>query len=330
MQIDLEGKDVSSDPVMEKVIEAKAKIKELQREVKALKKDREQLYEEYIDFQKARDIPVCKNTKVSGKAHKARISVGDLHGMRMDSAAVQAFLLDVKTLAPDEIVLGGDMIDCGGWLAKHQPIGFVAETDYSYQEDIQATNWFLDELQAAAPEAVIHYLEGNHENRVERWCVDQTQAHKRDADFLKSAFSPAALLHLADRKIKYYERSEIYGEGLPRGWVKLGKMYFTHELGKSKNAARDAALRTAGNVTYFHTHREDSATVVFPSVGVIKAFCPGCLCQMQPLWKHSEPTNWSQGYSIDFIGEDDTFQRVQVPIWRGKSLAQSMIQRLQS
>jgi hypothetical protein len=78
----------------------------------------------------------------------------------------------VKVLDPDEIVLGGDIVECGGWLAKHQPIGYVAYCDYSYQEDIGAANWFLDELQKAAPRAEIHYIEGNHEDRVERWIVE--------------------------------------------------------------------------------------------------------------------------------------------------------------
>jgi hypothetical protein len=264
------------------------------------------------------------------KSESVRVTAGDVHGMMMDRAAVDAFLRDVKTLNPDEIVLGGDIVECGGWLAKHMPIGFVATCDYSYQEDVRAAAWFLDELQEAAPNAALHYLEGNHEDRVERWCVDQTMAHGRDADFLRLAFSPFALLRLEERGIPYYRRTEIYGAGLPRGWMKIGRMFFTHSLAYSKNAARDAAIKTAGNVTYFCTHREDTATVVFPGVGIVKAFNPGCLSQMQPIWKHSDPTSWSQGYGIDFIAKSGSFLRVHVPIWRGESLAGSMITRFKS
>jgi hypothetical protein len=327
-KIELKGKKFTADPAMEKVIAARASAEELRRYTKALEADRQLLLEEYNDMKNARPVPKSRPAPVhQSKSESVRVTAGDVHGMMMDRAAVDAFLRDVKTLNPDEVVLTGDIVECGGWLAKHMPIGFVATCDYSYQEDVRAASWFLDELQAAAPNAALHFLEGNHEDRVERWCVDQTMAHGRDSDFLRLAFSPFALLRLEERGIPYYRRTEIYGTGLPRGWIKLGQMFFTHSLTYSKNAARDAAIKTAGNVTYGCTHREDTATVVFPGVGIVKAFNPGCLCQMQPIWKHSDPTSWSQGYGIDFIAKSGSFLRVHVPIWRGESLAGSMVER---
>lgn len=331
-KIDLRGKRVTSDPAMEKVIDAQSKIADFQRTIKALMADRAQLLEEYNDMRTARPVPKCRtHDSKRTKEEQVRMSFADSHGMRMDRQAVEAVIRDVRIFKPDVIVFGGDGAECGGWLAKHQPIGFVATCDYSYQEDIAATNWMLDELQAAAPDAEFHYLEGNHEDRVERWCVDTTMAHGRDAEFLRAAFSPYALLRLEERGIPYYRRTEIYGAGLPRGWIQLGKMFFTHELGaNSKNAARDAVQKTAGNVTFFHTHREDTATIVYPGIGICKAFNPGCLSQMQPIWRHSDPTSWSQGYAIDFIAKSGNFQRVHVPIWKGESLAGAMVERFKS
>ncbi len=330
-KIDLQGKRVTSDPAMEKVISAQSQVAAQQRIIAALKADREQLLEEYNDMRTARPVPTCRpHDPKRTKENQVRMAAGDIHGMMMDRPAAEAFLGDVRIFKPDVIVIGGDLVECGGWLAKHMPIGFVATCDYSYQEDIRAAAWFLDELQKAAPNAELHYLEGNHEDRVERWCVDQTMAHGRDAEFLRAAFSPMALLRLGERGIPYYRRTEIYGTGLPRGWMQLGKMFFTHSLAYSKNAARDAALKTAGNVTFFCTHREDTATIVFPGIGIVKAFNPGCLCQMQPIWRHSDPTSWSQGYAIDFIAKSGNFQRVHVPIWRGESLAGSMVERFRT
>jgi hypothetical protein len=326
--IRIANKAVSGDAAMSRVIDAQARADSARREMAALKKDRNQILREYTDLLHARTVPSFSGrAKVSVRAGLVRVACGDVHGMMMDRAAVNAFLADLKTLDPDEIVLGGDIVECGGWLAKHQPLGYVAACNYTYQEDIQAAGWFLDEIQKAAPKAKIYYIEGNHENRVERWIVDQTMAQKRDSEFLRQAFAPEVMLRLKDRGVVYCRRSEIYGQGLPRGWIKLGKMFYTHELGGGKNAAREAAVRTAGNVTFFHTHREDTATVVFPGVGLVKAFNPGCLCQMQPLWRHSDPTNWSQGYAIDFVAPSGNFQHVHVPIWRGESLAVSMVDR---
>lgn len=325
---DLTGKNVSDNPAMEKVIAAQAKMAELREENKALRKDRDQLVSEYTDMVNARKVRLSPS-KIDPKGETMiRVCAGDVHGMRCDRDAVNTFLSDVKLLDPDEVVLGGDIVDCGGWLAKHHTIGYVAEMDYSYQEDIAVANEFLDRLQEVAPRAVIHYLAGNHEVRLERWIVDQVVGNNRDAEFLRKHFSPESLLRLKDRGIAYYEREEVHEQGLPRGWIKLGNMHFTHSLSYSKNAARDAAGKTAGNVTYWCTHREDSATIVFPGVGIVKAFNPGCLCSMQPIWKVSFPTEWSQGYGIDVISGDGNFQRIQVPIWRGKSLATAMIHRL--
>lgn len=320
----------TSDIAMEKVIAAQAKVNEMKREMSALAKDRKELLEEYTDLRNARPVPKSPPPRGEQKIDTLRVCAGDVHGMMQDPDAVAVFLHDVKTLQPDCIVLGGDIMECGGWLAKHQPVGFVALCDYSYQEDCRAANLFLDRLQEAAPNAEIHYIEGNHEDRVERWIVDVTRAHARDSEFLRKAFAPQSMLRLEERGIPYYRRTEIYVEGAPRGWIKLGKMFFTHSLKYSKNAARDAITATAGNITYFCTHREDTATVVFPSVGIVKAFNPGCLCSMQPVWKNSTPTTWSQGYGIDFISKSGEFQRVHVPIWKGRSLASAMVDRFRS
>ena len=328
----IKGKNITGDDVIKKVIDAKAEAEKLRRELQAVRKDRDELLSEYTDTQKARKVnpfsPVAKSS--SGRRDTVRVSFGDVHGMRMDRPAVDALLTDIAVLKPDEIVIGGDLIECGGWLAKHQPIGYIALSDYTYQEDIAAANWFLDELQKAAPEALVYYLEGNHEDRVERWIVDQTMASGRDAEFLYQAFSPESLLRLDERGIIYYRRSKTYVDGCPMGWIKLGKMYFTHTLGRGKSAAQQAASKTAGNVTYFCTHREDTATMVFPSVGLVKAFNPGCLCSLQPVWMNSDPTNWSHGYAIDIIAPSENFQRIHVPIWKGESLAGVMLQRFSS
>jgi hypothetical protein len=324
------SRNVSGDTAIGKVIDIQSRMDELRRENAALKKDRSALLSEYQDMQNARPVPKLDTRKaVATRADKVRVSFGDVHGMMMDTAAVQAMFADIKRLDPDEIVIGGDLLECGGWLAKHQPLGFVAQCDYTYQEDVRAANAFLDTLRECAPRAVIHYLEGNHEDRVERWIVDQVMANKRDGQFLMDLASPRVLLRLAERDIAYYRRTEIYADGLPRGWIRLGKMFFTHSLTYSKNAARDAAQKTAGNVSYWCTHREDTASIVFPGVGLVKAFNPGCLCQMQPIWRHSDPTSWSQGYAVDYIAPSENFQRIHVPIWRGESLAVAMVDRFQ-
>lgn len=326
--VNLPQSGATDDTAMERVIAAQARANALAREVAALRKDRDGLLEEFTDLRQARKVPRSPDKRgARASADIVRVYAGDVHGMRMDRDAVGAFLADIDELDPDEIVLGGDILECGGHLARHQPIGYVALCDYTYQEDVAAANAFLDDLQAVAKRARVLYLEGNHEHRVERWCVDQALANQRDADFLRAVYGPATLLRLAERGIKYYPQAEIHGEGLPRGWVSLGNMYAAHNIVEGRNAASKAVDKSAGNVTYFHTHAWDQSAKVLPSVGLVVAFSPGCLCEMQPMWRHSDPSGWNQGYDIDFVAASGNFQRVHVPIWRGKSLAGAMVER---
>lgn len=261
--------------LMSETMPAEAKLRERDNQLKALKRERDELLAEFIDFRNARPVPKAPRVARKRSETSSRVSVGDVHGMMMDKAAVAAFLTDVKTIDPDEVVLGGDILECGGWLAKHQPLGFVANCDYSFQEDVRAANWFLDELQKAAPNAVIHYIEGNHEDRVERWAMDAAMAHRLDVEFLMAAFGPKAVLRLEERGINWYNRHEVHGKGLMRGWIKLGKMFFTHSLTYSKNAARDAVGRTAGNITYWCCFSPDTEILTRSGWKLFKGLAAG-------------------------------------------------------
>ncbi|OQA09472.1 MAG: hypothetical protein BWY66_00571 [bacterium ADurb.Bin374] len=326
--IDIHDKTVTSNDMVKKVLDAQLRKREAQQMLGALKRERDAVLDEFNDFRKARPVPKSPSVPRSTKAEKVRITAADGHGMRQDAKAVAAFLADVKKHDPDEIVLLGDWLDCEGWLAKHHVVGFVSNCDYSYQEDVAATNSFLDKLQKAAPNAVIRYFFGNHEDRVERAIVDMVLGNASEAAFLNTLWGIESVLRLDERGIIPIKRDVIYEKGYPRGWVKLGNMCFSHEAGgKGKNAARDVVAKAATNVTFGHTHREDTATIVFPGVGICKAFNPGCLCQIQPIYMHSDPDSWSQGYAIDYIAKSGLFQRVQVPIWNGVSLGGAMFDR---
>lgn len=330
-EIDLSTRRVSSDESMAEVVRAKAELAKAKKELAALRRDRDEILTEYQSLQEAKYPAAFKPVKCDRKKGRGtfRVICGDLHGSRMDRAAVDAFLADLPKWNPDEIVFLGDMVDCGGFAAQHHVLGYVAETEYSFQDDIAAGNWFLDQVQTLAPQAQIHYIEGNHEDRVERWIVDQVRSNTRDGEFLRSILAPDVLLRLAQRGIAFYRRSETHIPGFPPGWVKMGKIFFVHELGKSKNAARDSVTRTAGNVVFGHTHREDSASVVLPNVGLVKAWNPGCLCQRQKLYMHSAPSDWSHGYAVQVVENSGEFLHMNIPIWEGKSLAGNLHRMIQ-
>ena len=189
-----------------------AEIARLKDQLKASESSKAKLaatLDRHLHTPKARVITPAKPTK-RGKDDIVRVIIPDTHGAKVDKGALAACLGDIKALDPDEVILLGDHVDCGGFLAQHHVMGFVAESSYTYEADIAATNAFLDALQTAAPRAKVEYIEGNHERRIEQWSLTQTLRNSKDAEYLRRAFAPEFLLRLKERGIPYYRQAECY------------------------------------------------------------------------------------------------------------------------
>ncbi len=256
-----------------------------------------------------------------------RVCIPDTHGAHADKEALSAALGDIAALQPHEIILLGDHVDCGGFLAQHHVMGYVAETDYSYEQDIAATNAFLDALRRAAPNAKIEYIEGNHERRVETWCVTQVLRHRQDAEFLRRAFAPEFLLKLKEREIPYYRQGECYGNITVPGVIKRGKCFYFHGFSTAKHAVASTQARVGGNCVFAHTHRAQADITRPMGAGTIGAWNPGCLCRLQPLWNHTRPSDWPLGYAAQLIARTQNFLHLNVPIISGKSLLTALFKR---
>lgn len=255
-----------------------------------------------------------------------RVIIPDSHGSGIDAGAEKAFIGDLKKLDPDEIVMLGDHVDVSGIYSTH-PNGYISDLRYSYEEDIAAAARFLDAIQKNAPRASIDYLEGNHENHVQRW-ISRTYLHAKDAKAVKGLIAPEAKLKLKSRGIKYYEMGEMYHGLSVRGVIKKGKCFFIHGLSASKNATSVHLDKFGACVVHGHCHR--SASVIRRTVtsGEIGAWCPGTLARLAPLYLHTAPSDWSHGYAVQLINKSGTFLHVQVPIVRGKSMLHPLIERI--
>lgn len=254
------------------------------------------------------------------------IDIPDSHGNHIDLRARDAFLKDCKALAPDIIVMGGDHVDCAGVFSTHAR-AYTNEMSESYEDDCAAANEFLDLIQKAAPAAEIHYLEGNHEQRVERWAAS-TFSSEKDAKSLLAKYAPDAMLHLKKRGIRYYRRSESYmGLSIP-GTIRIGRCHFVHGVSHSKHAAATHLSRFGASVVFHHVHRSMSVierTVTSDGFG---AWCSGTLAKLQPLYAHTSPTSWSHGYGVQFIAPSGKFMHVNVPIHKGESLLIGVARRV--
>lgn len=285
----------------------------------------EKLKQQVEELQKALDV--ARRPRVQRKLgkHKSskgdykRVCIPDTHGSHADEDAISELLADIRELRPREIVMLGDHLDCGGFLAQHHAMGYVAETDYTFEQDVGCANQFLDDLQKAAPGAVIHYLEGNHERRIERWIVTQVLRNGPDARMLQRMFSVRGCLSLEKRGIHHYEQGKFYQSLSVPSTIRLGKCFFTHGHRTGQHAASQMLRDVGGNVVFGHTHRSDSYVMRNLVSGIIGSWCPGCLCKLQPMWSHTAPTMWSHGYHLQLCRSNDEFLPINVPIIGGRS-----------
>lgn len=262
-----------------------------------------------------------------GKTH-TRVIIPDSHGCYIDKEAAAAFLSDLELLAPSEIVMIGDHLDCGGFLAEHHTLGYVAQAEYTFTDDCIAANTFLDQIQAIAPTATIHYLAGNHERRLENWCTTASLRNAVDAAMLYSLFSATAVLHLKERGINYYDQGKFYDGCRIPSTIKLGKCYFTHGSKHGKKAADQMLARFNAPVVFGHVHKLLAASDRNVKDGELAAWCCGYLGQLQPLWRHADPTDWVQGYAFQVVREDGEFLHINCPIIEGKSYLVQLSERV--
>lgn len=290
------------------------------REVKALKQERDELAAALEQSRHGRrKEPLYVAKKAAPRGEFTRVIIPDSHGNHISRHAAAAFLADLEQRNPKEIVMLGDHLDCGGFLAQHHTMGYVAECDTSYEEDVACTNEFLDKIQKAAPDARIHYIEGNHEQRLEKWCVTMALRHRRDAGFLLSKFGPEAVLRLKERGITYYRTSGRYHGVTVPGTIKLGKCHFTHGFGFGRNATMDHVSKAAASIVHGHTHRSQGAVIRTIGSGVVAGYCPGTLSQLQPMYAHNRPTDWSHGYAVQVVDHRGEFAHFNIPIINGRS-----------
>jgi len=316
----------------QELLTMRSKLKQLEAELKRERSAKEMLEQTLERLRGSRvKLRLDRKAKASKGGVTLRVIVPDSHGCFVDQAAASAMLADIRLLKPSSIILLGDHLDCGGFLAEHHTWGYVAETDYSFEDDVEATNQFLDQLQSAAPQATIEYLEGNHERRIEKWIVTDAlrsgKGSRSDVKMLNSMFSTQTVLGLDRRKIPIYKQGEWYDGCHVPGTILRDNCYFTHGQFTSKAAAAAHLAKYNSNIWFGHTHRMDMATKRTVSSGPIGAWNPGCLCQLQPYWMHQNLTDWVNGYGIQLVQRGLGHLNLQIPIINGVSYLSPLIHR---
>ena len=329
-KLDAWARDAATES--QELLTTRSKLKQLEVALKRERSARE-LLEQTLDRLRSSSVKLnlTRKAKSSKGGVTLRVIVPDSHGCFVDPLAASAMLADIAMLKPSSIILLGDHLDCGGFLAEHHTWGYVAETDYTFEDDCQATNQFLDALQSAAPQATIEYLEGNHERRIEKWIVTDVlkkgKGSSSSVKTLNALFSTETVLQLDKRKIPIYKQGQWYDGCHVPGTILRDNCYFTHGQFTSKAAAAAHLAKYNSNIWFGHTHRMDMATKRTVASGPIGAWNPGCLCQLQPFWMHQNLTDWVNGYGIQLVQKGLGHLNLQIPIIDGVSYLSPLIRR---
>jgi metallophosphoesterase superfamily enzyme len=247
-----------------------------------------------------------------------------------DEAAMSVALKLVAHLQPQVIVNLGDFVDFPEWGKYEQEPEFAQTT----QQSIDRAHRFLAEQRAAAPDAEIRLIEGNHDARlgkaIARNAMSALRLRRADAPESWPVLSVPFLLRLDDLGVSYVP-------GYPAGitWINDNVACIHGHKVRSAASTAAAVIDDERVTTIFgHIHRIEAQSKTRRTKAGAKhafAYSPGCLCRIDgavPSVKSATdpmgrpvPTveNWTQGLGVvTYEPGDGRFAYEQAAIYDGE------------
>jgi len=189
----------------------------------------------------------------------------------------------VKDFKADEIILLGDFMDVSalsGWdLDKRRNM-----EGRRFKKEVDVTNKELDYLQAHTKK--ITYLEGNHENRIERYLDKHPE--------MEGMIDLELVLGLKYKNITYHTINTLY---------KLGHLRFTHGLYTNEFHTKKTLQAIGDNIVYGHIHRPQAYMLNMQLQKPIMAYSLGALCNKAPDYMKGRPANWMSGFGVVYYDD---------------------------
>jgi UDP-2,3-diacylglucosamine pyrophosphatase LpxH len=231
---------------------------------------------------------------------QTRLQLSDTHIPFEDPALLKVWLAMLKDVKPDGIDIIGDVLDC--YVLSRFDKNPRRKEEVQTEADLARK--FLEKMRAAAGDKCdIRYLEGNHENRLERllWSSAKQFASIRN-------LSIPGLLGL-DRPMIREDRSVAESLGIryydPKAPYKIGDLYFLHgDVTRKQNfskstggtAAASVAKAIGGSVLMGHTHQLGYGSFRTWEKQ-LESYEIGCMCQFDMEYIVGVPP-WTQAWSL--------------------------------
>ena len=211
--------------------------------------------------------------------------ISDLHGEHVDEAAYAIALAYMKDYKPDQVVVNGDLGD------------FFSISDFDKNPEQKTTlkddkkimrEYLFDIRKAAGKEAKITYIEGNHENRLQKYLWRHPEL-----DGMEELLLPN-ILGVKDKQInvEFIGADREYWKNT-LGQKNIGNAVITHGDNRlngvkgGMHASYNTAKQTGRDIIIGHTHRLKMNYFTNFAQTVVGIEC-GCLCKIPGTadWAH--------------------------------------------
>jgi predicted phosphodiesterase len=197
-----------------------------------------------------------------------------------------AFIDYIEETQPDTVIYGGDFMDVESMSShggNHSPPKLLDEAAGSRR--------YLRRAKRVAPHAKHIMLEGNHEDRLNRWLSN-------NAPNLVGAVSIRGLLQLDDMDIDWVPEDKIL-------W--LGKLAVIHGKWCNEHHAKKHLSEYGHSSLYGHTHRHQVFTKGQMNTDVHGAFGMPSACRHDAPYLKGKPAGWTQGFGVVYVRPDRNF-----------------------
>ena len=224
------------------------------------------------------------------------LCIPDMHCPFQDDLSLNALERYMADSRFDEVIYIGDLLDFAQ-ISKFNK-GSPQEESRLVSDDYKIAGKILDRhisiIRKNNRKAKFTLLEGNHEERIERWLAQNPQ--------VKGLVEVEVGLKLGERGIKWvraWSRGELY---------KIGKAYFTHGLYTNQYHAQKMVNNYGVNIYYGHTHDHQSFSKVLKGKDkTIEGMSLGCVCEYDQSYMQGRPSSWQQGFGVFYFDKDTGF-----------------------
>lgn len=227
------------------------------------------------------------------------VGLFDLHFPYEDKRTYDNVLSYTQRSQPNVIVLGGDVVDLDliSNKAKRREI-----EGKRLLKDLKYARQRLVELREINPDAEIYLIEGNHDERMERYIDDHPE--------VEGILEVPTMLELDAQEIHWipsWRKGEL---------LTIGKAHFIHGQYENTYHTKTTVDNYGVNMFYGHIHDVQSySKILHGDDSTIMAQSCGCLCRYNMPYLKGRPTKWQQAFLDLWVRPDGFFNHQVVSIF---------------